>query len=252
MKANPVYACLVAMLLSYGSYAQVREVKNVDSVQLDESKDLQQQLIPLDSIIDIALKNSPSVKFQQDVVDASKYQIEYIKREWTNDVAAYANFANGNQLLVSQDNQTPTSVTSSSLSNSYRAGVQLTVPLYNFTGHKSRVNIYKAELQSSIDKRDAVKQDLVRYLIQIYYDLLYSRNLVTIRSDAKQAGINQYHVAEQEFRDGVIAASELSRLKTIEANARVDYEEAKRQFSTNYYQFLNLVGVPVEKLMQKR
>ena len=252
MKNKHVQCVAVLLLLHLGCFAQVRTASNVDSVQLDESKDIQEQLVPLDSIIDIALHNSPAVKFQQDVTDAAKYQVAFIKSEWTNNIAGFGNYATGNQRIATADSQNPGLLSSSSLSNGYRAGVQVTIPLYNFIGHKSRVDIYKAEWQASIHKSEQARQELAQYLIQLYYALIYSRNLITIRSEAKQTAINQSQVAEHEFKDGVIAASELSRLKTVEVNARADFEEARRQFATNYFQFQNMVGVSMEKLIQKK
>ncbi len=252
MKTKPVYACLAAVLLCCSASAQVREAKNVDSFQLDESKDLQLQLIPLDSIITIALKNSPAVKFQQDAIESSQYQIKFTQQMWTNDISGFFNYGFGNQSLLTGGSTLPGSVSSTNISNGYRTGVQVTLPLYEFFGRTQRIKLYKADLQSSIDKKDQVKQELVQYLIQEFYSLIYYRNLITIRSDAKQSGINQYQVAQQEFKDGIIQASELSRLMTIEVNARADYEEAKRQFSTHYFVFQNLVGVPMQQLMLRK
>lgn len=251
MKTKHVYACLTAMLLCYGASAQVREVKNVDSVQLDESKDLQDQLIPLDSIIGIALKNSPAIKFQEDLVDAAKYQVRFMQEIWTNNIMPFFNYTASNQKLVTADGQSSNGLSSSSLANGYRAGVQINFPLYEIIGRKARVNLYKSQLQSSIDKQDQSEQELTQVLIQEYYSLIYYRNLIGIRSDAKQSGINQYEVAQQEFKDGIIQASELSRLKSIEVNARADYEEAKREFAILYYQFQNMVGVPLAQLVRK-
>ena len=252
MRTKPVYACMAALLLSYGGYAQVREAKNVDSVQLDESKDLQAQLIPLDSIIDIALKNSPAVKFQQDLVDAGKYQVRFIQEIWTNDIAPFFNYTASNQNLISADSQSPGGLSTSNLTNGYRAGVQITVPLYEFIGRKARVNLYKSQYQSAVDKKDQVKQEMTQVLIQQYYSLIFYRNEVSIRSEAKQSTINQYQAAEQEFKDGIINITELSRLKTIEVNARADYEEAKRQFATLYFQFQNMIGVPIQQITLRK
>ncbi|MDQ2751872.1 MAG: TolC family protein, partial [Bacteroidota bacterium] len=250
MISKHVCALIAAILLLHcNGFAQVKLAAARDSLFLDEEADLQQQLIPLDSIIAIALQNSPAIKFQQDVVDADRYQVKFMQQQWTNDIAGFFNYSAGNQNLLTAGNQLPGSVTSSNISNGYRTGVQITLPLYEFIGRKARVNLYKATLQSSIDKRDQVKQDAIQFLIQIYYNLLYARNLMNIRSDAKQAAINQYQVGSLEFKDGIIPASELSRLKTIEANSRADFEEAKRQFSTFYFQFQNLIGVPMSQLM---
>ncbi len=253
MISKHVCALIAALLLLHSNgFAQVKLAAARDSLFLDEEADLQQQLIPLDSIITIALQNSPAIKFQQDVVDADRYQVKFMQQQWTNDISGFFNYSLGNQNLLTAGNTVPGSVTSSNISNGYRTGVQITLPLYEFIGRKARVNLYKATLQSSIDKRDQVKQDAVQFLIQLYYQLLYARNLMNIRSDAKQAAINQYQVGSLEFKDGIIPASELSRLKTIEANARADYEESKRQFSTFYFQFQNLIGVPMSQIMLRK
>lgn len=253
MISKQVCALIAALLLLHSNgFAQVKLAAARDSLFLDEEADLQQQLIPLDSIITIALQNSPAIKFQQDVVDADRYQVKFMQQQWTNDIAGFFNYSTGNQNLLTVGNGVPGGVASSNLSNGYRTGVQITLPLYELIGRKARVNLYKATLQSSIDKRDQVKQENVQFLIQVYYNLLYARNLMNIRSDAKQAAINQYQVGSLEFKDGIIPASELSRLKTIEANARADYEEAKRQFSTFYFQFQNLVGVPMSQIMLRK
>lgn len=89
-------------------------------------------------------------------------------------------------------------------------------------------------------------------MIQFYYELIYANNLLAIRNEAKQSTINQYQIAEKQFKDGIIDIGELSRLKTIEINASADFEDAKRQFSTLYGQIEPTIGVPIAKLMVKR
>ena len=253
MISKHVCALIAALLLLHGNgFAQVSLAAARDSVFLNEETDLQQQLVPLDSIITIALKNSPAIKFQQDGVDASRYQVKFMQQQWTNDLSGFFNYSLGNQNLITAGNQVPGSLTSSNISNGYRTGVQITLPLYELVGRKARINLYNADLQASIDKEDQVRQETVQFLIQVYYNLIFYRNLMTIRSDAKQAAINQYQVSSLEFKDGIIPVSELSRLKTIEVNARADYEDAKRQFSTYYFQFQNLVGVPMSQLMLRK
>jgi outer membrane protein TolC len=113
------------------------------------------------------------------------------------------------------------------------------------------VGIYKADLSAAINKRDESEEELKKEIILEYYNLLYTSNLLAIRSEAKQSTTNQYAIAEKEFKEGIIDIAELSRLKTINVNARADYEEAKRQFSTQYYQFEVLIGVPFQQLIRK-
>jgi outer membrane protein TolC len=220
-------------------------------VQLDEQKDLQDQLIPLDDIVDIAVANSPTVKFQQDLVDAAEYQLKFTKRMWTNNIVGFVNYSSGNQSLVSSDNQTAGSLSSTNITNGYRAGLQINIPLYEIVGRKSRVNLYKSQLNSTVNKKQESIGELRKNVIQLYYSLLYYGNLLSIRSDAKQTVMNQYQIAQKQFKDGAIDVSELSRLKSIEVNARADYEEAKREFSISYYQIEAMTGVPFQKLIRK-
>ncbi|AYL95159.1 TolC family protein [Mucilaginibacter celer] len=244
-----IYLALLAATSS--CFGQVKPI-NKEPLELDEGKDLQVQLVPLDSIIDLAVKNSPAVKFQKDLVESSKAQLDFAKRVWTNNIMGFVNYSTGNQSIVSSDSQSPGSVASSNITSGFRMGVQINLPLYELVGRKSRVNLYKYQYNSSINKRDESVQELKKEVIQTYYNLLYANNLLSIRSEAKESAINQYTIAQKQFKDGAIDVLELSRLKTIEVNARADYEEAKRQFSTLYAQMEPLVGVPFNRLIAKK
>jgi outer membrane protein TolC len=244
---------LIALLICSRSHAQPGSPNlKAQPVLLDEQKELQEQMIPLDSILELAVKNSPSVKFQKDLIQSAQSQLEFSKRLWTNNIVGFVNYSAGNQNIVSADNQTPGTQTSSNITNGLRMGVQINLPLYELIGRKSRIKIYKADLNSTINKKDESIQELKKDVILQYYSLLYASNVLAIRSEAKQSAINQYSIAEKQFRDGIIDVGELSRLKTFDVNARADYEESKRQFSTLYYQLEVLIGVPFQQLILKK
>ena len=236
---------------SKSSFAQSAGGNATATVVLDEQKDLQEQLLPLDNIIDLPIAHSPSVKFQADLIEAAKSQLNFSKTVWTNNIMGFVNYSSGNQSIVSSDNQNAGNLSSSNITNGYRVGVQVNLPLYELVGRKLRVNLYKHQLNSTVDKRDETIQDLKKNIIQLYYSLLYYNNLLNIRSEAKQSAISQLSVAQKQFKDGIIDIAELSRLKTFEVNARSDYEEAKREFSIAYFQVEPLIGVPVQQLMRK-
>jgi len=233
------------------SQAQIVTDRPATTAQFDEQVDLQQQLLPLDNIIDIAIAHSASVKFQSDLIDAAKSQLNFSKLVWTNNIMGFVNYSSGNQSIVSSDNQNAGNLSSSNITNGYRLGIQINLPLYELVGRKSRVNLYKYQYNSTIAKRDEAIEALKRNVIQIYYSLLYYNNLLNIRSEAKQSAISQLSVAQKQFKDGIIDISELSRIKTFEVNARADYEEAKREFSISYFQIESLIGVSIQQLMRK-
>jgi len=218
----------------------------------DEQLDLQRQLLPLDSIIAIAVKHSPTVKFQQDVIDADEAQVEFTRKQWSNNVIGFVNYSGGNQSIVSADNQTPGAIASTNISTGIRVGIQVNLPLFELVGRKSQVKVAKFQLNSATSKKEESEQSIKTLVVQFYYNLLHANNLLAIRNEAKQSTINQYQIAEKEFKDGIIDVGELSRLKTIEINASADFEDAKRQFSTLYGQIEPTIGVPVARLMVKR
>ena len=244
---------ILLLLLSSRSYAQLANTrKKPGTILLNEQKDLKSQLLPLDSIVAIAVKHSPSVKFQEDLIGSAKAQLEFTKKLWTNNIVGFVNYSGGNQSIVSADNQSPGALSSSNITSGLRAGIQINLPLFEAVGRKSRLKIYKYELSSTIDKKAETEQSIRQNVIQFYYNLLYTSDVLAIRNEARQSAINQSLIAQQEFKDGIIQVSELSRLKSIEINARADYEEAKRQFSTMYSQIETIIGVPVQQLIIRK
>jgi outer membrane protein TolC len=245
--------CLFFFLFFQISNAQIPAAgRKAAMIVLDEKKDLQDQMIPLDSIIFLALKNSPSVKFQSDLIETAEAQLTYYKRAWSNNIVGFVNYSSGNQSLLTADNTAASAVSSNQVTSGYRVGVQMNIPLFEFLGRKAKLNTYKTQLNSTVDKKAETTREIEQVIIQTYYSLLYYNNLLSIRSEAKQTVINQYGIAQQQFKDGLIDIAELSRLKSIEVNARADYEEAKREFATLYFQLESMVGVPFQQLIRQK
>lgn len=243
------YVFVLFLFIYKPSFSQNEAINIAD---FDELIDLQTQLIPLDSIINIAIEKSPSVQFQQDLIEAAKYQVDFSKRLWTNNLVGFVNYSAGNQNLVSANSDNNGALSSTNITNGYRMGVQLNLPLYELVGRKSRINLYKSQLNSTVSKKAETIQELKREIIQAYYSLFYYYNLIAIRSEAKETTVNQYSIAQKQFKDGLIDVTELSRLKTIEVNSKADYEEAKRQFSIYYFQFEAMIGVKMNELIKSK
>jgi outer membrane protein TolC len=185
-------------------------------------------------------------------VKTAAAELDYNKKLWASNVIGFANYSGGNQNIVTNGSATGGTLSSSNVTTGLRVGLQVNLPLIELVGRKPRINSYKNTLNSTISKKAEAEQSIKQLVIDLYYKLIYSGNLLSIRSEAKQSAINQYSIAEKQFKDGIIEIGELSRLKTVEVNARADYEEAKRQFSTNYSEMEPLVGVDVQQLIIKK
>jgi len=252
MRSNIFILVLLTVFCRVANAQATKPLLKNEPIFLDEHVDLQEQLIPLDSIITLAVKHSSSVKFQADLIDIAQAQLNSNKNLWTNNIVGFVNYSGGNQSIVTADNTTPGVVNSSNVTNGLRVGVQINLPLSELMTRKARMASFKYTITSTIDKKDEAIQELKQVVIQLYYTLIYNSNLLSIRSEAKASAINQYSIAEKQFKDGAIDIGELSRLKTIEVNARADYEEVRREFATAYYQMEPLVGVPFQQLILKK
>jgi len=208
--------------------------------------DLRKQLPPLDTLKVIALQNSPQVKFQEAVVRKNQAQIDFSKKLWQNNIMGNVNLSTGNQNLLLLDNTSD--LQSTSITNGYRAGVNVNIPLYEFSGRKSRIQLHREELSAARYKKEESELLLERQVESEYYGLLASQRILKIRADARESAAINEVMAEQQFKQGVIGIAELSRVKEITAKAQVEYEIAYADYFTRYHQFEALIGVPLKKL----
>lgn len=245
-----VTICSIAFFCLIGYKAGAQNKIAPDTAWFNDSIDISDQLIPLDSVLDICLKHSPTIKFQQDVVNESKYQVDFIKRSWTSNVVGFVNYSGGNQSIVAADATNPGGVSSSSLTSGFRGGVQVNIPLYEFVGRKPRISIYQAQVDAAVHKKTESEISLNNVIINLYYSVIQFGNLVKIRSATNQTAKLHVSVAEKEFRDGIINAGELSRVGEIAGNAAADFEFAKKEFSVACKQLEQYAGVPMLKLMK--
>lgn len=208
--------------------------------------DLSQQLPPLDTLKLIALENSPQVKFQEAVVRKNQAQIDFSKKLWQNNIVGSMNFSTGNQNLLLLDNTSD--LQSTSITNGYRAGVNVNIPLYEFSGRKSRIQLHREELSAARYKKEESELLLERQVEAEYYQLIAAQRILKIRADARESAAINEVMAEQQFQQGVIGIAELSRVKEITAKSQVEYEMAYATYFTRYHQFEALIGVSLQKL----
>ena len=152
--------------------------KSADTVRLDTlifesfniKDNLRQQLIPLDSIIRIAMSNHPQVKFQGALVDKSKHNLSHVRRLWSNNIYGYGNYTWGDQtILLNTNNQGAAENTN--FTTGYQTGIGFRIPVYEFYGRQARINQAKAELKASEHQKEVFEQTIEMQVIQEYFNL---------------------------------------------------------------------------------
>lgn len=219
-----------------------------ENVLLDT--DIQRLLPPLDSLQQLALYNSASVKFQQALIRKGEAQIAFSKKLWQNNIMANFNMATGNQNLLMLNNASD--LQSTSITNGYRAGLNINIPLYEFSGRNARIQLHREELDAAIYKKDESEMLLSRQVNQEYFQLIAAQRILKIRADAVESAQLSLMMAEQQFQQGLIPITEWSRVKEITAKAETEYAMAYASFFTYFHQFEDLIGIPLKELILKK
>ncbi|MBK9319454.1 MAG: TolC family protein [Bacteroidetes bacterium] len=245
--------------LSTNSFSQTEMVKlpdmtpepNTSEVSaLDLNKDLKDQLIPLDSMISIALLNNPGVKAQEALIEAGIDQIKFSRREWQNGVFGSFTQSLGNQAVIFNTNQEPEAIQSSSIQSGFRVGLNVNVPLFLLFGRTSRINVYEHELEVRKQTEEKIKMEVSRQIIYEYNNMLSTHRLMLITSNSKGTTRLLSEMAEKQFSQGDISIAELSSVSAIATKAESDYEISRRDFYNNYQQLEKLLGKRLDTLVR--
>ncbi len=216
--------------------------------KFDLSKNLDEQLPPLPDLIELALTNNPEVKFQQENIKSSEYQIQYTKRQWQNNVIGSANYFGGSQ---NQVNVFPTeSINSSILGNGFRYGITVNVPLFEFFGRTSRIRLYEHQTKSYVHKQEQIELEISRQVIKEYTYLVSMQRTLRIEAQYVEQAAVHLQNTRLAFQRGDATIDEWSRVSEFEKKAQLDFEFARREYFNAFYQFEKLLGVKLESLIR--
>lgn len=212
--------------------------------------DLADRLLPLDSLIEMALQRSPTLGHFDALIRQSAYQVDLARRLWLNNIYGFANYSTGDQRIVTAGTQIPGDVTTSSLATGYRAGVQINLPVFELTSRSVRIRLHEAEKDAAVHKKHEQQQDIVRQVIEDYYMMLGAYESLKTRAEGREAMQTYHMVAEQEFAEGILSLGDLSQIKTSLSQAEVYYHDARHSFYGRLASFAALVGVSIHELMK--
>ncbi|MAX81063.1 MAG: hypothetical protein CL843_12930 [Crocinitomicaceae bacterium] len=212
----------------------------------DFNKPLKDQLLPLDTILIIAIENHPKMKFEEALIERSEYNLKNTKRLWMNNLYGTVGYNGGNQSIIL--NNSETSDESSNLTNGYRWGINLRLPLYELMGRPAQVKMMNAELDASQRQYEARALDLQKTVIQAYFDLLNAQELVESRGADMETQASNLEMAQIEMIQGNLEMDTYARIYNMSTNTKAIYLEAKQRFYTAFYAFETIVGVDINLL----
>lgn len=219
----------------------------VDTILFDLNDDLSKQIQPLDSILNAAVRNSYSLKFEDASIDKARFNTKYTRYLFLNGVTGFFNYTYGDQTNLNTLNADG-SVLNNSLGVGYRVGANVTIPMTEVFGRPQRMRQLHAEERMAKFKRMEAEVELKKRVIADYYNLIAAQKMMNVRQQDLESARLTVEIATVEMRRGKIHPSELSRLKNIQAIAESNLELSRRDFMVYYYQLETVLGVRLHTL----
>lgn len=216
-----------------------------DTFLLDFNKDIVDQIMPFDSLYQMALKNSPVIKYERANGEAEKANYSLAKIVVLKNVYPFINYTNGSQGITSSG--TLVSDLSQAV-NGYRYGFNIQLPLDELIGRKSKMRQAAASYRSVLAKREIEELNLKRDLIRVYQDMLTAQRILKVRYRDEQTSFMAFQVAEVELKQGKIEPRELAQISNFYAQAKSATEYQVGELLKHFYDLQAVVGVPLQYL----
>lgn len=223
----------------------------VDTNTFDINKEIEEQLIPLDSIIYYVTEKSANYKMAVAETNKFKYNRDYIKWIWLNSVQLFYNYGYGDQVTYIVSSNQQNDVATQNLGIGYRVGINVVLPLGDLMGRSARLKSLKSETEMAQHKQEEAKRIYKRLIIDDYFALISNQKLLLVKSQDLETSRITAELAFIEMRRGKTQPAELSRLRNIMAVAEVGYEQARRDFLASYYRFETTLTQPLTNFKKK-
>src|SRR5690606_22269443 len=238
------FVLFLIVSLPLASLAQDKEPINLNlNIPIDE------QLPSLDSLIEMAVVHNPTVKLNQELVGIAADKVKLERNSWTEMVRGYYDYSAGNQSLV------VTGVQSSdlnNLTNGYRAGINISLPLYQLTTRKMRVRVQQQELAATEFKTQEVAIEVARLVIEEYNNVIAGQKLMKNQSEMVELARSNFQLAEADYRTGNMEGAVFIRNAEILSLAKANYENARKDFFIAVQKLELLIGTPLSDIIKSK
>lgn len=214
---------------------------------LDLNRPVSEQLPPLDSLIQMAINYNPTVKLNQELQGVAEQRIKLEKSAWTNSIRGYVDYSTGNQSLVVtgfENNNV------NNLTNGYRAGVNLSLPLFDVVARKTRIKLQQQELAATEYKTQEIEIEVSRLVIDEYSNIITGQSLMKNQYEMVELARSNFQVAEIEYKTGNMEGAVFIRNAEILNIAQSTYENAKKEFSIAIQKLELLIGTPLSHIIK--
>ena len=129
----------------------------------------------------------------------------------------------------------------------FQVGVQFKLDLYTIFDRKNLIEKERYEVEFAKNQQEENYQTIKEAIIQQYYSIKLTRNLLSIYASSKQSAYINMQMAEKQFLDGEIDIADVTRVSNSLASASVQFEKTKSQYLLAYEMLELIIGVEFVK-----
>ena len=205
------------------------------------------QLLPLQTLIDSALMNSPLLKQQDALITKQELLAKIEKRRWLNTLAltGSAAYGTGNNLSLTNQGPVLTNTLTTQTTVFYNAGITFYLPIANIFTTKVKIKAEKEEIYYQQEKKEEIEQTITQSVIAGYQELL----LLDKKLAVKASKVNSFQVSKdlayEQMQNGTINITDYNEVIEKYNAALLELEETKSEMTTAFYLLELLVGTKI-------
>lgn len=217
----------------------------VDTLHLDLNRSLAEQLLPFEEIYRIAQRNSPALREESSNADSKIRNISLHRKNFLSTVSLTGAGTWGNSSIISTGTN---NFDFWQLTNGYRGGVQVMIPLEVVVNRSGRIRQAEADYRTALARIDVARQGLRRELNRVYQELLTAQRLLQIYVQDETAARVAFLSAELDWQNGRATVQEYAGASRVYTDVRVKVENTRGSFMATLYDLTVLAGVDIGQL----
>lgn len=230
-----IFLFLLILAPAWASAQDMRE-----EVRLD-------RLLPLDSLVSLAVQNAPLIQRLSMGQAQREEEIKIARKSWMQHLALTGGYNYGN-VVVADQMATPQDISTvfrTNTSATYTVGVSLRLPLSEFTTQKNRVSIQQYAIKEMEYQKKDLELTLTEEVIKRYNDL--KRGLTTFKYQAQKVEANEaaVQVTENHFKTGTASIDQYRMALDILTTSKIELEKTKNDTWYALKSLEQLVGSPI-------
>ncbi len=207
--------------------------------------DIAKKLPPLQALIDSALENSPQIKIEELTADYNYYEVKSARNNWLRNFYIDAEFDAGDWFYKDRNEQFQDFgwYRYQSRRLSYYGGFSIRFPLVDIFDRRNQINMKKKLMEVSMMRKEQRVREVRELVITTYNELIQQQRLLRISNEYQQYAKVYMPIAEMEFKNGEIPASELQRLKDYQTRGAIQFMDIIKDFNDAYWRLEEIVGM---------